>query len=184
MDIQLTAKQLKITPAIRSYVEQKMEKAQKYFDHIIWGSAFLTVEKRAHRAEFVVHAARQTFRALATAADLYSAVDLASDKIDNQLKKYKERLKDRHKGLPAGAKAPDGTLAGAALPAPADATLRIERVKQPVKPITPEQAAQEMESLGHAFRLFQDKDTEQIHVIYRRDDDTYGVLQPVKRGGR
>lgn len=175
MDIQLTAKHIKVTPAIRAYVEQKLEKAQKYFDHIVWGSAFLSVEKRAHQAEFVVHAARQTFRAQAVAADLYSAVDLASDKIDGQLKKYKERLKDRHKGLPPPA-------AAGLPPAPPAAALRIARVKQPVKPITPEEAAQELESLGQAFRLFQDKDTEQIHVIYRRSDDTYGVVQPVKRG--
>ena len=82
MEIQLTAKQLKVTPAIRSYVQEKMEKAQKYFDHIVWGQCILFIEKRAHNAEMVIHAPGQTFRALATAADLYSAVDLASDKID------------------------------------------------------------------------------------------------------
>src|SRR3989338_8441019 len=97
MEIQLTAKQLKITPAISDYVHQKIEKAQKYFDHIVWGQVFLHIEKRAHNAEVVIHAPGQTFRALATAADLYSAVDLASDKIDAQLKKFKERLKTRHK---------------------------------------------------------------------------------------
>jgi putative sigma-54 modulation protein len=97
MEIQLTAKQLKITPALREYVQQKMAKTQKYFDHIVWGQAFLFVEKRSHKAEMIVHAPGQTFRALATAADLYSAIDLASDKIDAQLKKHKERIKARHK---------------------------------------------------------------------------------------
>lgn len=181
MDIQLTAKHLKITPAIRAYVEQKFDKAQRYFDHIIWGSVFLSIEKRSHRAEFVVHAARHTFRAQAVAADIYAAVDLVSDKIDHQLKKYKERLKDRHKGLGRGEKGSAGIDAATIL---AQAPLRIERVKQLVRPITPEEAARELESLGQTFRLFQDKDSEQIHVIYRRNDDTYGVLQPVKRGGR
>ena len=97
MEIQLTAKQLKITPALREYVQQKMGKTQKYFDHIVWGQAFLFVEKRSHKAEMIVHAPGQTFRAIATAADLYSAIDLASDKIDAQLKKHKERIKSRHK---------------------------------------------------------------------------------------
>ncbi len=87
MEIQLTAKQFNITPALREYVQQKMGKTQKYFDHIVWGQAFLFVEKRSHKAEMIVHAPGQTFRALATAADLYSAIDLASDKIDAQLKK-------------------------------------------------------------------------------------------------
>src|SRR5882757_7632825 len=65
MEIQLTAKQLKITPALREYVQQKMGKTQKYFDHIVWGQAFLFVEKRSHKAEMIVHAPGQTFRALA-----------------------------------------------------------------------------------------------------------------------
>ena len=177
MEIQLTAKHLKVTPAINDYVHEKMEKAQKYFDHIVWGQAFLSVEKRAHNAEFVIHAPRQTFRALATAADLYSAIDLASDKVDAQLKKYKERLKDRHKGRLADERP---------VVAPADAAPAIKAsiVKQPVKPMTPEQAAAEMESKGQTFRLYQDSGSQQIHVIYRRSDETFGIIQPVKKTGR
>ena len=175
MEIQLTAKQLKVTPAISTYVREKMEKAQKYFDHIVWGQAFLSVEKRAHNAEFVIHAPRQTFRALATAADLYSAVDLVSDKIDTQLKKYKERLKDRHKTR---------EIIETAAPVAAAAPIRTAIVKQTVTPMTPEQAAAELEAQGQAFRLFQDRDSHQIHVIYRRSDETYGILQPVKKVGR
>lgn len=178
MEIQLTAKHLKVTPAINDYVHEKMEKAQKYFDHIVWGQAFLSVEKRAHNAEFVIHAPRQTFRALATAADLYSAVDLASDKIDAQLKKYKERLKDRHKTREeAASEASVGTET-------ATATLKATVVKQPVKPMSPEEAAAEMETLGQTFRLYQDRDSHQIHVIFRRSDETFGIIQPVKKTGR
>jgi putative sigma-54 modulation protein len=176
MEIQLTAKHLKVTPAINDYVHEKVEKAQKYFDHIVWCQAFLSVEKRAHNAEFVIHAPRQTFRALATAADLYSAVDLASDKIDAQLKKYKERLKDRHKVRETDVVAATAPEAAAAIKAAI--------IKQPVKPMTPEQAAAEMESKGQTFRLFQDENSQQIHVIYRRSDETFGIIQPVKKTGR
>ena len=176
MEIQLTAKQLKVTPAINGYVHEKMEKAQKYFDHIVWGQAFLSVEKRSHNAEFVIHAPKQTFRALATAADLYSAIDLASDKIDAQLKKFKERLKDRHK---TRASVEVEAAAGDTTPA-----IKAAVIKQPVVPMTPEQAAAEMEAKGQAFKLYQDKASHQIHVIYRRSDETYGILQPVKKSGR
>ncbi len=178
MEIQLTAKQLKVTPAINDYVHEKMEKAQKYFDHIVWGQAFLSVEKRAHNAEFVIHAPKQTFRALATAADLYSAIDLASDKIDAQLKKYKERLKDRHKPGKSQTAEPVAAAENGA------AGIKAAVIKQPVHPMTPEEAVAEMEAAGQTFRLFQDKGSHQIHVIYRRDDETYGILQPVKKAGR
>lgn len=178
MEIQLTAKHLKITPAISDYVRHKMEKAQKYFDHIIWGQAVLFIEKRAHNAEMVIHAPGQTFRALATAADLYSAIDLASDKIDAQLKKYKERLKSRHKGRP---KAAAELLPAAVFPR---GSLRVAVARQGVSPTTPEEAIEEMERLGHAFRMFQDRDSHQIQVVYRSSEDSYRVLQPVKKGDR
>ena len=176
MEIQLTAKHLKITPSICDYVRQKMEKAQKYFDHIVWGQAFLFIEKRAHNAEMVIHTPRQTFRALATAADLYSAVDLASDKIDAQLKKYKERLKSRHKAHASKPSEESGAVV------PEDFPLFV--VKQPVSPMNPEEAVREMESLGHAFRLFQDRESHQIHAVYRRSDESYGLLHPVKKNSR
>ncbi len=174
MEIQLTAKQLKVTPALREYVQQKMGKAQKYFDHIVWGQAFLFVEKRLHKAEMIVHAPGQTFRALATAADLYSAIDLASDKVDAQLKKHKERLKTRHKGK--------STEVLAEPPAPEASSLSV--VRQLVEPITPQRAAQELEASGSRFLAFLDRDSDQIQVIYRRDDESFGVIQPVRKTRR
>lgn len=175
MEIHLTAKHLKVTAPINDYVQQKMEKSQKYFDHIIWGQAFLSVEKRAHNCEFVIHAPRQTFRALATAADLYSAIDLASDKIDAQIKKFKERLKGKHKNH-------EEEVAGAQ--AAAAGPLKPQVIKQAVVPMSPEEAVEEMESLGLAFRLYQDRDSHQINVVYRASDDSYRILQPVKKSGR
>ena len=174
MEIQLTAKQLKITPALRDYVSQKMGKAQKYFDHIVWGQAFLFVEKRAHKAEMIVHAPGQTFRALATAADLYSAIDLASDKIDAQLKKHKERVKTRHKAKTSE------TMSEAVPPT----TTSFSVLRQHVEPTSPERAIEEMEAAGHQFLAYLDRDTDQIHVVFRRTDETFGIVQPVRKNKR
>ncbi|MDE2039102.1 MAG: ribosome-associated translation inhibitor RaiA [Elusimicrobia bacterium] len=174
MEIQVTAKHLKVSPALSDYLREKMEKAQKYFDHIVWGQAILSVEKRSHNAEFVIHAPGQTVRSLATAADLYAAIDLASDKIDAQLKKYKERLKERYKAREQAA-SPLEEAGSAIQPAV---------IKQPVEPMTADEAAAEMESMGQEFRLYQDKTSHQIHVIFRRGDDTLAIIQPVKKLGR
>jgi putative sigma-54 modulation protein len=174
MEIQLTAKQLKITPALREYVQQKMGKTQKYFDHIVWGQAFLFVEKRSHKAEMIVHAPGQTFRALATAADLYSAIDLASDKIDAQLKKHKERIKSRHKPKTSD------TMADAV--PPAQTSFAVSR--QPVFPMTPEQAAVDLDGSERVFLVYLDKDTDQIHVLYRREDESLGIITPVRKTKR
>ena len=174
MEIQLTAKQLKITPALREYVQQKMGKTQKYFDHIVWGQSFLFVEKRSHKAEMIVHAPGQTFRALATAADLYSAIDLASDKIDAQLKKHKERIKARHKPKTSD------TMAEA-VPAP-QTTFTV--VRQTVEPRTRQSAAAELDSSESQFLVYLDKDTDQIQVLYRREDESLGIIHPLRRTRR
>lgn len=171
MEIQLTAKQLKITPALREYVQQKMGKTQKYFDHIVWGQAFLFVEKRSHKAEMIVHAPGQTFRAIATAADLYSAIDLASDKIDAQLKKHKERIKSRHKPKTSD-------TMSEAVP-PVEPSFAVSR--QPVYPMTPEQASAAFDASERVFLVYLDKDTDQVHVLYRREDESLGIIQPVRK---
>ncbi len=175
MDIHITAKQIKMTPAIRAYVEEKVGKAQRYFDHIINAQVFLSVQKRFHNAEVVVHAPGQTIRALAMAADLYSAVDLAAAKVDAQLKKFKERLKSKHR--PERAEAPAILGEPPAPPSP------LPIIKQIVVPTTPDEAAREMETLGQNFRVFQDRDTKQIHVVFRRDDESLAILRPVQKNG-
>lgn len=175
MDIQLTARHLKITQPIRDYVQEKVEKAQKYFDHIVWAQVVLFIEKRAQKAEIVIHAPKQTFRAIATAADLYSAIDLASDKIDGQLKKFKGKLRDRRK-LPM---AQEGIDAGM----PAATAAQITVSKKSVLVLSTDEAAQKIEELGYVFMPYQDRLSGHVRVIYRRGDESYAILQPVKKGG-
>jgi putative sigma-54 modulation protein len=177
MKIQVTGRHLRLTGPIREYVEEKVLKAQKYFSHIIWAQVLLTVEKRSHQAEIVIHAAKQTFRAQADSADLYAAVDLATDKIDHQLKKYKEKLKERHKTAP--------TVPEIAVLEANEPRGRISVVKQvSMRPMSSEAAVGEMDRLGYNFWMFQDRDSRQIQVIYRRLDDTFGLLQPIKKDAR
>lgn len=178
MKINITARQMRLTAPIRTYVEEKVGKAQKYFNNIVWAQVTLSVSKRAHQAEIIIHASRQTFRALAEAADLYAAVDLASDKIDVQLKKYKERRKDHHKAgfAPEDLEVP-ATFSGE--------PVRISVIKQvSMDPMSADEAALQMERMGFNFWMFHELETGQINVIYRRLDDSYGLLTPVKTGVR
>jgi putative sigma-54 modulation protein len=179
VEIQLTAKQLKVTDSIRNYVQEKMEKAQKYFDHIVWAQVFLSIEKRTQNCEMLLHAPGQTFRALAAATDLYSAVDLASDKIDGQIKKFKEKTRTRHKTRHGKETVRQETELDMI---PAD--VQFEVIRQAVSPLSAAEAVREMERLGYDFRIFQDKQSHQINVVFRRSDESYAVLQPVKKAAR
>jgi putative sigma-54 modulation protein len=171
MRIHISGRHIHLTDALRDYVERKVSKAQKYFDHLIWAQVILSVEKVTHKCEIVVHASRHTFRALAQSEDLYAAVDLASDKIDAQIKKHKDRVRG-HKNASMLPAIPEMT--------PVDA--RFSVIKQvPVTPMTKEEAAHQMETLGYDFWLFLDRATRQVSVVYRRLDNTFGLMQPVKR---
>jgi len=173
MRIHVTARHLHLTDALRDYVNKKFGKAQKYFDHLIWAQVILSVEKLSHKCEIVVHASKHTFRVMAASQDLYAAVDLASDKIDLQLKKHKEKTRNHHKDSALPALIDELTPASEA---------RFSVIKQvPVWPMTKEEAARQMENLGYDFWLFLDAATKQVSVVYRRLDNTYGLMQPVKR---
>lgn len=174
MRIHVSARHIHLTDALHDYVTKKVSKTQKYFDHLIWAQVILSVEKVTHKCEIVVHASKHTFRALAASQDLYAAVDLASDKIDAQLKKFKERLRGHHKEAPM--------IPALAEELPAAPETRFSVIKQvPVWPMTKEEAARQMETLGYDFWLFLDQSTKQVSVVYRRLDNTYGLMQPVKR---
>ncbi|MFH2201953.1 MAG: ribosome-associated translation inhibitor RaiA [Elusimicrobiota bacterium] len=177
MKIHVTGRRISLTPAIRSYIEKKLPKAQKYFKQIVWAQVMIAVEKRAHQCEIVIHASKQTFRAMAKSANLYAAIDLASDKIDTQLRKYKERLKDRDKWLPS----PEDIVPDE----PELSAVRFSVVKQlSMTPMSPERAAQEMETMGYNFWMFKNDKSRQVNVLFRRLDDSFGLLEPEKKGSR
>ena len=175
MRIHITARHIKLTKAINDYVEEKVGRAERYFDHITWAQVVLGVEKKAHTCEIVVHASRQTFRAIARGADLYAAVDLGSDRIDAQLRKFKEKLRGHHKeATPTPMIVEDVDGAG---------PINFSVIKEvTMHPMSKEEAASEMDRLGFAFWMFMDRDSKQVSVIYRRMDDSYGLLLPVRKG--
>ena len=97
MQLNITARHLDLTPALSDYVHKKVEKAQRYFDSIIWAQAILSVEKHRHIAEVIVHTPGNTFRTKGEAGDLYSAVDLAAHKLDLHLTRVKDKQKNHRR---------------------------------------------------------------------------------------
>ena len=173
MTVQIVARHVKLTKSLKDYIRERLDKLQHYFDQIVWVQVILTMEKKVCRAEIVAHAARQTFKAGAETVDMYASVDEASDKIDTQVKKYKARMKDH--------RADENPLAQSAEAMPA-ADIRFSVTKQvPVMPMSPDDAAFEMERLGYNFWVFLDEDSKQLNVVFKRQDNTYGLLQPVKK---
>ncbi len=97
MQINLTGHHLEITPALRSYVETKFEKIERHFEHMTNVHVILGVEKTRQKAEATVHVAGGNLFADETNEDMYAAIDGMIDKLDRQVRKHKEKLKDHHR---------------------------------------------------------------------------------------
>ncbi len=176
MKIQVSARHVKLTKGLKDCSEERVKKLEHYFDHIAWAQVILTIEKKAkHKAEIIIHAARQTFSATAISTDMYASIDLSGTKIEKQIKKYKEKLKDKH----LHREKPEEFITETIIP---DQDIRISVVKPvEVKPMNAEDAAREMEILGYTFWIYIDKESSQTKVIFKRLDGSYGILETIKK---
>jgi len=96
MQINITGQHLKVTESLKEYVEKKFEKLTRHFDHVINIHVVLTVEKLAHQAEASLQVSGNKIFATASNEGMYAAVDNLVDKLDRQIVKHKEKLKDHH----------------------------------------------------------------------------------------
>ena len=96
MQIELTGHHLTITPAIRNFVNEKFKRLERHFDHVINTHVVLSVEKVRHQAEASLLVSRNKIFANATADDMYVAIDDLINKLDRQIVKHKEKIKDHH----------------------------------------------------------------------------------------
>ncbi|HLU61560.1 MAG TPA: ribosome-associated translation inhibitor RaiA [Gammaproteobacteria bacterium] len=96
MQMHLTGHHVEITPALRNYVETKFSRLERHFEHLYDIHVVLTIEKLLHKAEATVQVNGNTLHADAAEEDMYAAIDLLIDKIDRQVIKHKEKLRDHH----------------------------------------------------------------------------------------
>jgi putative sigma-54 modulation protein len=94
MNLQLTGHHVDITPAIRQYVITKLDRINRHFDHVIDVTVVLRVDKISHKSEATVHVRGKDLHAECIDADMYAAIDGLADKLDRQVVKYKEQVKD------------------------------------------------------------------------------------------
>jgi putative sigma-54 modulation protein len=96
MQINLTGHHVEITPALKEYLNNKMERIERHFDHVTDIHCILTVEKLQHKAEAKINVSGGSLFADSTEGDMYAAIDSLVDKLDRQIKKHKEKLTDHH----------------------------------------------------------------------------------------
>ena len=181
MQIAVTFRHMESSEAVRSYVEEKLAKVKKYIDEPIDAQVVLSVQKKIHhRAEVTMGAKGLTIKSVEEKDDMYAAIDLMVDKVERQLKKYKEKLK-RHKG--SDNSAPQRRLEKSVIAAPSvdEGHERPEIIRSHsffVKPMSVEEAVMQMDLLDKDFLVFTDDRSEEMNVVYRRKDGNYGLIVP------
>lgn len=159
----------------KEYVEDKMKKLDKYIDTPAEARVVLQVEKFRNTAEFSLMADGMNINSKEEAKDMHLAIDEAVDKLERQLKKHKEKIRT-HK--PGGKEA--GTLGGEAGSEETEEAASprvVETKKVLLNPMSLEDAVLQMEETKNRFVVYRDSNTENVHVMYRREDGSLAVIE-------
>ncbi|TMB15804.1 MAG: ribosome-associated translation inhibitor RaiA [Deltaproteobacteria bacterium] len=183
MQITVTFRHVEPTPALRTYAEEKLSRVKKYLRRPVDAHVILSVAKERHVAEITLKADHVTMFAQEETHDLYSAIDLALDKLEHQAQKLKTRRRT-HKGAaaPRGAELPEVMTSVLAADLPADGprgVIRSQRV--PAKPMSVEEAVEQLSVSGDEFLVFTNASNQTLAVLYRRKDGNYGLIEPERR---
>ena len=179
MSITVRGKNIEVTVALKEYVEKNAVKLTRYFDSEVDVQAVLSVEKGNKTiVEITAFVEGIVLRAVDTNTDMYAAIDLAFDKIVRQIHKYKTRLAKRFKDTKTFRTELAEAEAVAEAEEAAVAQEIVKRKKFATRPMTEEEAILQMNLIGHNFFMFLNAETNQMNVIYRRNDRKYGILIP------
>jgi len=173
MNIIVNGRHLEVTPALKNYAEKKIQRFDRYLSNISEAVVTLTVEKYRHKVEVLLKVNGVLIQAEGITGDVYSSIDEVAEKLERQIKKYKEKLVSHRKV--------EGK-AGAAVPEvpPVEVGRIIKNKRFELKPMSPDEAAMQMELLDKDFFVFTNDNSGSINVIYRRRDGNFGLIEPVR----
>jgi putative sigma-54 modulation protein len=164
--------------ALKAYAEEKLERTTKYIDEPINAQVYFAVEKKIrHIVEIVITAKGISTKASEATNDMYAAIDAVIDKIERQLKRYKEKIKahkpsgDEHGRLLSKKIFQAGSIEDSANP------VVIRTKVETAKPMSVEEAVMQMDLLHKDFLVFTDSVSNEIQVLYRRKDGNFGLIE-------
>jgi putative sigma-54 modulation protein len=180
MQIAVTFRHMDSSDPVREYVEEKLARVKKYIEEPIEAQAVLEVEKKIrHIAEVVLTAKGITIKASAEVNDdMYAAIDAVVDKLERQLKRYKDKLKDHSPRKGKGRNVTKSIIEAASIDEGADEPKIVKTHSFPVKPMSLDEAVMQMDLMYKDFLVFTDDTSEEVNVIYRRKDGNYGLIVP------
>ena len=178
MRLQVKGKNVELNDSLKSYAQEKLGKLDKHLNDAARLELELAVERNPsisenQIAEATIWTKGPVLRARETSSDMRASIDLLVDKLERQARRYREKRRRSASRNHANAQAVE------AIPVVADEESPvIVKTKQfAVKPMSPEEAVLQLELIGHDFFVFQNADSNEVNVVYRRRDGNYGLIE-------
>ena len=161
------------TEGLKSAVQEKLGKLERYFTPETEIHVTLSVEKDRQKIEVTIPVKGNIIRSEQVSSDMYVSIDLVEEVIERQLRKYKTKIVNQQQ---AGGNFQKEFVEDEFLE---DEEVKIIRTKKfGIKPMYPEDACVQMELLGHNFYVFRNAETDEVNVVYKRKGNTYGLIEP------
>jgi putative sigma-54 modulation protein len=183
LNYNIRGENVEVTPAIREHVESKINKVERYFNEEIQANANVNLKvynDSQTKVEVTIPMKNLTLRAEERHNDMYAAVDLIVDKLERQIRKYKTKVNRKFREREgvgayfANVQSPEQ----ATYQEDSEEDIHIVRTKQfELKPMDQEEAVLQMDMLGHNFFVFTDSESDGTHIVYKRKDGKYGLIE-------
>lgn len=174
MKVQISSKNYPMSEKLSDYIGKKLGKLDKYFNEDVTANVVVSKLRETPKFEATINAKQAVFRAEEVNDSIYDAVDMAIDKLANQMTKLKGKLEARYKENKA--------LKLEFVPEPEDDEYEdemsiVRRKRVELTPMVADEAILQMEMLGHDFFVFLDMDTNAVSVVYKRKGNDYGLIE-------
>lgn len=192
MDVQIKARNLRLTDALQEYIESRLQRLDK-IDQKVTDAKFEIRSERNRTggeqmvAQFTIATKDAILRTEEKNRDIHVAIDLAIERMERQIRRFRDkrvfyRRRQRQMAAEAGEPLPVSTLDGLDVAEEEEETpseLLVRRKRFKIQPMSEEEAIEQMELLGHDFFVFANAETEEVNVVYRRKDGQYGLIEPM-----
>lgn len=185
MLIHIRGKHVEVTDALKSYIEKKLQRLDKHFHDIKEATVILSVQRGMQMVEIQLEGDGILLRGEERRGnDMYASIDEVVEKLEVRVQKFKGKV--RGKSHDEGPKEKNAIKQqamteafGAEVDEQEDMPTLVRTKRFAIKPMDPEDAAQQMELLHHDFFVFRNSETEDVNVVYKREDGNYGLIEPV-----
>lgn len=182
INFNIRGENIEVTPAIREYVESKIQKIERYFNEDVNAKANVNLKvynDKQTKVEVTIPMKNVTLRAEERHNDMYAAIDLIVDKLERQIRKHKTKVNRKFREREGtGVYFANEVSNDVAATTTDEDEFTVVRTKQfDLKPMDQEEAILQMNLLGHDFFIYTDAETDQKNIVYKRRDGKYGLIE-------